>query len=135
MSNANIVEITSNLFFLYDITLCTVLIYETITVRLNIILKFIMSPNPENTENKKEIPVVKAPPFYSPLLWPFANIWEVIKQPSEVRVRSPVSLSTLVVVDHCFALVASFRSFLVAYAIVYWLHDDESPYPAWERGL
>ena len=94
-----------------------------------------MSSNIKDTENEKAIPVVKAPPVYTPLLWPFGNVWEVIKQPSQVRVRSPVSLATLGIVDHCFALVASFRSFLVAYAIVYWLHDDDSPYPAWERGL
>ena len=77
---------------------------------------------------------VQPPPVYAPLLWPMLNIWEVVKQCSDVRVKAPKSLATLGLIDHSFALVASFRSFLLAYIIIYWFYDDENPYPAWGRG-
>ena len=77
---------------------------------------------------------VQPPPVYAPLLWPMLNIWEVTKQGSNVRVKAPKSLATLGLIDHSFALVASFRSFLLAYIIIHWFYDDDNPYPAWGRG-
>lgn len=81
-----------------------------------------------------KVETVKPPPVYAPLLWPMLNIWEVAKQCSNVRVKAPRSLATLGLIDHSFAFVASFRSFSLAYIIIYWFYDDENPYPAWERG-
>ena len=87
------------------------------------------------SNSEKKMQLVKPPPFYSPLLWPFLNVWEVSRQSNEVQVKSPKSLATLGLVDHSFALVSSFRSFLLAYAIINWSYDDASPYPAWGRGM
>ena len=81
-----------------------------------------------------EIPMAKPPPVYSPLFWPILNIWEISRQPNEVKVRAPKSLATLGFIDHSFALVSSFRSFLLAYVIINWWYDDNHPYPAWGRG-
>merc|ERR1719151_83027 len=36
--------------------------------------------------------------------------------------------------DNILSFVASLRSFLMAYAVVNWLHDEENPYPAWGKG-
>ena len=92
-----------------------------------------MSAKATNMDDAKS-KFVQPPPVYAPLLWPMLNIWEVVKQCSDVRVKAPKSLATLGLIDHSFALVASFRSFLLAYIIIYWFYDDESPYPAWGRG-
>ena len=92
-----------------------------------------MSAETTNMDDAKS-EFVQLPPVYAPLLWPMLNIWEVTKQGSNVRVKAPKSLAILGVIDHSFALVASFRSFLLAYIIIYWFYDDESPYPAWGRG-
>ena len=81
-----------------------------------------------------KVEFVKPPPVYAPLLWPMLNIWEVVKQGSDVRVKAPRSLATLGLIDHSFTLVASFRSFLLSYIIIYCFHNDENPYPAWGRG-
>ena len=92
-----------------------------------------MSAKTTNMDDAKS-EFVQPPPVYAPLLWPMLNIWEVAKQCSNVRVKAPKSLATLGLIDHSFALVASFRSFLLAYIIIYWFYDDENPYPAWGRG-
>ena len=92
-----------------------------------------MSAETTNMDDAKS-EFVQLPPVYAPLLWPMLNIWEVTKQGSNVRVKAPKSLATLGLIAHSFALVASFRSFLLAYIIIYWFYDDESPYPAWGRG-
>ena len=92
-----------------------------------------MSAETTNMDDAKS-EFVQPPPVYAPLLWPMLNIWEVTKQGSNVRVKSPKSLATLGLIDHSFALVASFRSFLLAYIIIYCFYDDENPYPAWGRG-
>ena len=83
---------------------------------------------------EQKIPLAKPPPVYSPLFWPILNILEVSRQPNEVKVRPPKSLATLGFIDHSFALVSSFRSFLLAYIIINWFYDDNHPYPAWGRG-
>ena len=70
-----------------------------------------------------------------PLLWPFLYVYKGIGAPDNVKVPKPISLSHLGVVDTIFAFVASARSFLLAYAIVYWLHDKNNPYPAWGEGM
>ena len=92
-----------------------------------------MSAKTTNMDDAKS-EFVQSPPVYAPLLWPMLNVWEVTKQGSNVRVKAPKSLATLGLIDHSFALVASFRSFLLAYIIIYWFYDDENPYPAWGRG-
>ena len=86
-------------------------------------------------ETEKKVLHANPPPFYSPLFWPFLNVWEIIKQSKNVRATAPKSLATLGFVDHSFAMVSSLRSFLLAYAIIYWSYDDVNPYPAWGRGM
>ena len=92
-----------------------------------------MSAKTTNMDDAKS-EFFQPPPVYAPLLWPMLNIWEVVKQCSDVRVKAPKSLATLGLIDHSFALVASFRSFLLAYIIIFWFYDDEHQYPAWGRG-
>ena len=81
-----------------------------------------------------KIPEVSNPPFYHPLLWPVKNVWEVISQPENIKVPRLVSMRTYDLVDHITGFISSIRSFLVAYAVVYWIYDEETPYPAWGRG-
>ena len=89
----------------------------------------------QNCIDDKNMPLVEPPPVYSPLFWPFLNVLEVTKQPDKVKVRPPRSLATLGLVDHSFALVSSFRSFLIAYIIIYGFYDGANSYPAWGRGM
>lgn len=86
------------------------------------------------TEELENLPSVDPPPFYAPFLWPFLYVYKGIRLPDRIRVPKPISLSHLGVLDTIFAFVASVRSFLLAYAIVYWLHDEKNPYPAWSKG-
>ena len=81
-----------------------------------------------------ELPMVNPPAVYAPLLWPFLYVYEGIRSPDKLRVAKPISTSHLGLVENVLSFVASLRSFLMAYAVIYWLHDEESPYPAWGRG-
>ena len=81
-----------------------------------------------------ELPMVNPPALYAPLLWPFLYVYEGIRSPDKLRVAKPISTSHLGLVENVLSFVASLRSFLMAYAVIYWLHDEESPYPAWGRG-
>ena len=81
-----------------------------------------------------ELPMVNPPALYAPLLWPFLYVYEGIRSPDKLRVAKPISTSHLGLVENVLSCVASLRSFLMAYAVIYWLHDEESPYPAWGRG-
>ena len=88
-------------------------------------------------ETKKEdqgIPEANKPPFYFPLTWPFQNVFEVITQPEKLKVPAPVSMRTFDFIDHVTGFISSLRSFIIAYAVVYWMYDEKSPYPAWGRG-
>ena len=81
-----------------------------------------------------DLPTVNPPAFYAPLLWPFLYVYEGIRSPDKLRVAKPISMSHLGLSDNILSFVASLRSFLMAYAVVYWLHDEENPYPAWGKG-
>ena len=81
-----------------------------------------------------DLPMVNPPALYAPLLWPFLYVYEGIRSPDKLRVAKPISTSHLGLVENVLSFVASLRSFLMAYAVIYWLHDEESPYPAWGRG-
>ena len=83
----------------------------------------------------ENIPLASKPAFYTPLFWPFLYVFEGIRLPDKLRVPKPISLSHLGVFDTILSMVASLRSFLMAYAVVYWLHDDNNPYPAWGKGM
>ena len=80
------------------------------------------------------IPEVSKPHFYTPLLWPVQHVLEAIRQPEKISVSPLVSMRTCNFVDHVTGCFASIRSFLIAYVVVYWLYDEENPYPAWGRG-
>ena len=82
-----------------------------------------------------DLPMVNPPALYAPLLWPFLYVYEGIRSPDKLRVAKPISASHLGLVENVLSCVASLRSFLMAYAVIYWLHDEESPYPAWGRGV
>ena len=86
------------------------------------------------TEKLETLPSVDPPPLYAPFLWPFLYVYKGVCLPDKIRVPQPISLSHLGVLDTIFAFVASLRSFLLAYLIVYYLHGDENPYPAWGKG-
>ena len=89
-----------------------------------------------NMANQAEnLPLPNPPSFYAPLLWPFSYVLALIRCPEKVTVPKLDSLSgPLPLFDTIFSFVASLRSFLLAYAVVYVLHDENSPYPAWGRG-
>lgn len=82
-----------------------------------------------------DLPTVNPPAFYAPLLWPFLYVYEGIRSPDKLRVAKPISMSHMGLFDNILSFVASLRSFLMATAVVYWLHNDEDPYPAWGRGV
>ena len=82
----------------------------------------------------ENLPTVKPPAFYTPLLWPFLYVYEGIRVPEKIKVPNLISKSHLYLFDTVFSFVASIRSFLMAYAVIYWLHDDNNPYPAWGKG-
>ena len=82
----------------------------------------------------ENVPLSSKPSFYTPLFWPFAYVFEGIRLPDKLRVPKPISLSHLGVFDTILSFSASLRSFLMAYAVVYWLHDENNPYPAWGQG-
>jgi len=81
-----------------------------------------------------DLPMVNPPAFYAPLLWPFLYVYEGIRSPDKLRVAKPISMSHMGFYDNILSFVASLRSFLMAYAVVNWLHDEENPYPAWGKG-
>ena len=86
-------------------------------------------------ENQDEnAPLPNKPSFYVPLLWPFSYVFEGIRLPDKSRAPKPISLSSLPLFETIFSFAASLRSFLLAYAIVYVIHDENNPYPAWGRG-
>ena len=85
-------------------------------------------------DDDKNIPSVNPPPFYTPMLWPFLYVYEAIRLPDKIRVPKPITLGHLGLVDNILSFVASLRSFLMAYAVVYWLYDENNPYPAWGQG-
>ena len=78
--------------------------------------------------------VVSPPAFYTPMFWPFLYVYKGIRLPENIGVPKPVSMSHLGFWDNILSFVASLRSFLMAYAVVYWLHDENNPYPAWGKG-
>ena len=82
----------------------------------------------------EDVPLAKKPPFYAPLLWPFSYVNDGIRQPDKIKVPKPIAHSSLGPWDTKFSLAGSLRSFLLAYAVVYVLHDENNPYPAWGRG-
>ena len=85
-------------------------------------------------EEVANLPTVNPPAFYTPFLWPFLYVYEAVRQPEKIKVPSLIAKGNLDMFDTVFSFVASIRSFLMAYAVVYWLHDDSNPYPAWGRG-
>jgi len=85
-------------------------------------------------EQVETLPTVNPPAFYTPLLWPFLYVYEGVRLPEKIKVPNLISKSHLDLFDTVFSFVASIRSFLMAYAVVYWLHDESNPYPAWGRG-
>ena len=82
----------------------------------------------------ENLPLTNPPSFYAPLLWPFSYVIEAIRSPDKIIVPKLVSLSSLPLFETLFSFTASLRSFLLAYTIVYVLHDENNPYPAWGRG-
>ena len=86
-------------------------------------------------DGAQDLPTVAPPSFYAPLLWPFLYVYEAVRSPEKLRVARPRPDQYLGFFDNVLACVASLRSFLMAYAVVYWLHGKENPYPAWGKGL
>ena len=86
-------------------------------------------------EQVETLPTVNPPAFYTPLLWPFLYVYEGVRLPEKIKVPNLISKSHLDLFDTVFSFVASIRSFLMAYAVVYWLHDESNPYPAWGKGI
>ena len=102
--------------------------YDSVTFRT---IYWSISRMAHQVEN---LPTVNPPPIYTPLLWPFLYVYEGIRAPEKIKVPNLISKSHLDLFDNVFSFVASIRSFLMAYAVVYWLHGDNNPYPAWGKG-
>jgi len=81
----------------------------------------------------EQVSTVEPPGVYAPLMWPFLYVYKGIQLPEKIRVPKPVSLAHLGLADNALAMVASFRSFAMAYAAIYWMHDEANPYPAFGR--
>ena len=74
----------------------------------------------------------QGPSWYQPAIWPLGNIASAMLKPKDEKPAPPKAVSWMLFnpYDMVIALSAGLRSFGLAYATIYFLHDEKNPYPA-----
>jgi len=71
-------------------------------------------------------------PWYMPAIWPIGNITATLLKPPGDKPVQPKAKPFIIFdpFDMVLACVAGLRNFCLAYVVIFMLHDDANPYPA-----